>query len=158
MKKNYIFISTEKYKVLTYRLEKLIKRAMKYIIYSLKVSDFEVLGNEVEFKKEAEYPPIVLKTEDNKKIEITGKIDRVDIANSPEGKFIRIIDYKSSVKSLDFNKVVAGLQIQLITYLDDICEQFNFNPSGILYMSLIDNIVKAYRRKGSKSKDAYKKN
>lgn len=143
LKKNYIFTSTEKYKVLTYRLEKLIKRAMKYLIYSLKVSDFEVLGNEVEFKKEAEYPPIILKTDDNKKIEITGKIDRIDIANNSDGKFIRIIDYKSSTKNIDLNQVVAGLQIQLLTYLDAVTNIEGAEPAGVLYFNLIDPIIKS---------------
>ena len=37
---------------------------------------------------------------------------------------------------------MAGLQIQLITYLDAISEQSNFESSAILYMGLIDNVVK----------------
>lgn len=49
--KNYIFTSTDKYKVLTNRLKRVIKKSMKYIIESLKNSDFEVFGNEIEFKK-----------------------------------------------------------------------------------------------------------
>lgn len=145
LKKNYIFSSTEKYKVLVYRLKKLIKRAMKYIIYSINVSDFEVLGNEVEFKNEADYPPIVLEIENNKKIEITGKIDRIDFAKDEENKYIRIIDYKSSTKTIDLNQVVEGIQIQLLTYLDAITNIEKAQPAGVLYFNLIDPIVKSDR-------------
>lgn len=145
LKKNYIFSSTEKYRVLVYRLKKLIKRAMKYIIYSISVSDFEVLGNEVEFKKESDYPPIILEIENNRKIEITGKIDRIDIASDKENKFIRIIDYKSSTKSIDLNQVVAGIQIQLLTYLDAVTSIEEAQPAGVLYFNLIDPIVKSDR-------------
>lgn len=145
LKKNYIFSSTEKYKVLVYRLKKLIKRAMKYIIYSINVSDFEVLGNEVEFKNEADYPPIVLELENNKKIEITGKIDRVDIASDEQSKYIRIIDYKSSTKTIDLNQVVEGIQIQLLTYLDAVTSIEEAQPAGVLYFNLIDPIVKSDR-------------
>ena len=35
------------------------------------------------------------------------------------------------------------LQIQLITYLDALTEQKDYEASGILYLGLIDNIVKA---------------
>ncbi len=145
LKKNYIFTSTEKYQVLVYRLKKIIKRALKYIIYSITVSDFEVLGNEKEFKSGTDYPPIRLDLDDGRKVEITGKIDRIDVANTENEKYIRIIDYKSSFKSIDLNRVVEGLQIQLLTYLDAATEAEKAEPAGVLYFNLIDPIVKADR-------------
>ena len=53
--KNYVLGATKKYRVLTKRLEKLILQAMKYIISSIVNSDFEIIGNEVEFKKNKTY-------------------------------------------------------------------------------------------------------
>jgi ATP-dependent helicase/nuclease subunit B len=47
--KNYIFTATEKYKLLVKRLKRIILKALKYIILSLKASDFEVAGTEVAF-------------------------------------------------------------------------------------------------------------
>ena len=96
----------------------------------------------MEFSHRGDFKPIKLKTED-KNIEITGKIDRVDVAKLSDKQYVRIIDYKSSVKDLDINQVMSGLQIQLITYLDAISQQSDFEPSGILYMGLIENIVKS---------------
>lgn len=142
LKKNYIFTNTDKYKILVYRLKKLIKRAMKYIIASIVASEFDVLGNEVEFRDGSNYPSIVLELENDKKVEITGKIDRIDIAENDEGRYIRIIDYKSSTKKIDLNQVVAGLQIQLLTYLDAVTKIEKAEPAGILYFNLIDPIVK----------------
>ena len=57
-------------------------------------------------------------------------------------KYVRIIDYKSSVKDLDLNQVICGLQIQLISYLDAITENEEINPAGILYFNLIDTMIK----------------
>ena len=65
-----------------------------------------------------------------------------DVAKLADKQYVRIIDYKSSKKDLDLNQVELGLQIQLITYLDAVCEQTDLEASGILYMGLIDNIVK----------------
>ena len=59
---------------------------MNYIIDSLKYSKFDVLGNEVEFKNGKEYKPIIMELENGKKVEITGKIDRVDIAKLDNDK------------------------------------------------------------------------
>ena len=68
MPKNYIFTSTPKYKALTDRLKRVITISMKYMIDGLKNSDFEVYGNELEFKKGKTYEPIVLTLEDGKKV------------------------------------------------------------------------------------------
>ena len=139
--KYYIFSSSAKYRLLTRRLKKVVYKSICYIVYSLKYSDFKILGHEVEFSNTGEYKNIKLEIE-NKKVEITGKIDRVDIAKLSDKQYVRIIDYKSSSKDLDLNQVLSGIQIQLITYLDAIGEQTSFEPSGILYMGLIDNVVK----------------
>ena len=50
LKQNYIFTSIPKYKILSNRLKKVVKKSIKYIVESLKYSDFEVMGHELEFK------------------------------------------------------------------------------------------------------------
>lgn len=145
LNRNYIFTGTAKYKVLTNRLKKVVLKSITYIIQTIKDSDFEVFGNEVEFNKNKKYKPIEIELEDGKKVELIGKIDRIDLAKGKDGKYIRIIDYKSSIKNIDLNEVVAGLQIQLLTYLDAVTKLEDVIPAGILYFNLIDPIVKADR-------------
>ena len=74
-------------------------------------------------------------------VEISGKIDRIDTAQNEDGKYLRIIDYKSSIKNIDLNEVYAGLQIQLLTYLDAVCKEEDIMPAGVLYFSLIEQMV-----------------
>ena len=138
----YIFSSSAKFRLLTRRLKKVVYQSICYIVYSLKYSDFKLLGHEIEFSNTGKFKTINLEIEDGKKVEIIGKIDRLDTAKLGENQYVRIVDYKSSYKDLDLNQVEAGLQIQLITYLDAICEQTDFEASGVLYMGLIDNVVK----------------
>lgn len=143
LNKNFIFQSSPKYQKLSARLKNVVRKSIKYIIESLKYSKFEVLGNEMEFKEGKEYPPITLDLENGQKVEITGKIDRIDIASLGNDKYVRIIDYKSSAKNIDLNQVYAGLQLQLITYLDAVCVKEDFMPAGVLYFNLIDPIIKS---------------
>lgn len=117
LKKNAIFTSSPKFIVLTNRLKKVVAESIYYIVEQMQNSDFNVLGNEVEFTNKM----------DN--LEIVGKIDRIDVASNEEGSFICIIDYKSSSKSLDLNKMVTGLQIQLLTYVDIMAEKTNKEPA-----------------------------
>ena len=74
------------------------------------------------------------------------KIDRIDTANSEDGKYLRIIDYKSSAKNIDLNEVYAGLQIQLLTYMDAVCKEEDLLPAGVLYFSLLEQMIKADKK------------
>ncbi len=141
LKKYDIFNSIPKYRILAQRLKRVVVKAMEYIVKSLKYSEFEILGHEIEFKEGKEYPPIVFELNDGKKVEITGKIDRMDIAKMPNGNYIRIIDYKSSIKNINLNEVFAGLQLQLLTYLDATCRENNVLPAGAFYFNLIEPIL-----------------
>ena len=146
LSKNFIFTATAKYKVLVKRLKKIVSKALKYIIQTIIYSDFSIEGTEVEFAEKGKYKPIILELEEGKKIEITGKIDRIDTSKKEDGKYLRIIDYKSSAKNIDLNEVYAGLQIQLLTYTDAICKQEDIIPAGIFYFSLLEQMVKADKR------------
>ena len=144
--KNYSFKETAKYKILVRRLKRIISKALKFIIESLVYSDFSIEGTEIEFDKKGKYKPIEIPLENGKKVEIIGKIDRIDTAISEDGKYLRIIDYKSSAKNIDLNEVYAGLQIQLLTYLDAACKEEDLIPAGVLYFGLIEQMIKADKK------------
>jgi len=136
LSKNYIFTSNAKFIVLTNRLKKVIIQSIKYIVFQIQNSDFDIMGTEIEFKRKI----------DN--VEIVGKIDRLDVAESENAKYIRIIDYKSSEKNIDLNELISGTQIQLITYLDSVVsEKENKLPAGMLYFKMIDPIIKSDKNK-----------
>ena len=89
LSKNFVFTATAKYKVLVRRLKKIVSKALKYIIQTIIYSDFSISGTEIEFGKKGEYKPIILELENGKKIEITGKIERIDTANSEDRKIFK---------------------------------------------------------------------
>lgn len=143
MSRNYIFSSTPKFVALTKRLKKVVYQSISYILEQLKNSKFELYGHELDFSEKSEFKPMKLELEDGNNVVVTGKIDRVDVAKVDDKRYVRIIDYKSSVRDVDLNQIVAGIQIQLLTYLDEVSEQKNFESSGVLYFNLLDTIVKA---------------
>ena len=71
-------------------------------------------------------------------IHIRGIIDRIDRCQDA----LRILDYKSSDKNLSKNKVLAGVQLQLLTYLVLATQIFNAKAMGAYYFSLKNSTVK----------------
>lgn len=142
----YIFVATPKYKILVKRLQRIVAKALKYIIEGLVYSEFTIEGTEIEFGKNGKYKPILIQLDENKRVEIIGKIDRIDTATSDDGKYLRIIDYKSSAKNIDLNEVYAGIQIQLLTYMDAVCKEEDLLPAGVLYFNLLEQMIKADKK------------
>jgi len=129
LEKNSIYTSSAKFVILTNKLKNTIKESIKHIVYQIQISDFTPSGTEIEFNKTIE------------NIEIIGKVDRIDLAKNEEAEYIRIIDYKSSQKNIDLNQVIAGTQIQLLTYIDAISKERAKEPAGVLYFNLIEPII-----------------
>ena len=86
-----------------------------------------------------------------------GKIDRVDIAKDENGKYLRIIDYKSSIKDIDLNNVIYGMQLQLITYLDAITKKEDAEPAGVFYFNLIEPIIDGEKKNEDELEDEVRK-
>lgn len=87
-------------------------------------SEMHILKSEYEFYRDYSIKEGVLR--------LHGFIDRIDEKN----EFIRIIDYKSSPKSLNEKDVFAAVQLQLITYGIISQQQFQKKLLGTHYVSL----------------------
>lgn len=133
-----IFNLSPKFQIYTNKFQEQIKETTKALVNTLRLSDFKVLGNEI--KIDSTYSKSEYKLSNNKKIKFFGSIDRADILEQEDKTYVRIVDYKSSSFPLDENKVRAGLQIQLLTYLDILAKEKNFEPSALLYFVLNSRI------------------
>jgi ATP-dependent helicase/nuclease subunit B len=140
--RNSLFNSSNRLKNLGLKLKRILKRIVWLIVLQIKNSEFDVIGNEVEFGRGKQYKEIELELDGDNKITLSGKIDRIDLAKTSEGKYIRIIDYKSSNKEIKLSDVFYGLQLQLLVYLDA-ASLNDFLPGGVLYLKLDDPIIKS---------------
>ena len=79
---------------------------------------------------------------------LNGIIDRVDIKETDDFIYVKVIDYKSGEKNIDFVKIVEGKQLQLAVYLGVIVEFLKKKypdkkiiPTGMFYYQLADKIA-----------------
>ena len=139
----YILESSSRYRYLAYRLKNMLISAITIISEQIKQGSFEPSDYEVDFGVYGKYPPIKIVLTSGEEINLRGQIDRIDEFKNEEGKYIRIIDYKSSKRDLSLTDIYHGLQLQLLVYLDAILESnTGLKPAGILYSSIDDPIAK----------------
>ena len=133
-----------KYVILKRKLTNTMKKVIRTVAIGFYQSDFEPLGYEIEFKDDSLYFPMEIELNGNRKMKLVGKIDRADILDLGDEKYIRIVDYKSNYKDISVDKIREGISLQLITYLMTLIEdkkEENIKPAGLLYFNLSDKLV-----------------
>lgn len=99
--------------------ERLIRTVQQYLEQRLEYErqagrDFKPLKLELAFGDGGEYPAIQI-GEGERTILIRGRIDRIDVAETAEGSWFRVIDYKSG-KVSSLKEVKQGAMLQLPIY------------------------------------------
>lgn len=97
-------------------------------------------------KSEAKFNYII-----NKNIKLHGFVDRVDKHQNA----IRVIDFKSSNQSLSEKQFKQGLQLQLITYLLALSQEYNLEPAGAFYQTMRLANTNVIAGEAKKTKDMF---
>lgn len=108
---------------------------------------FDPVEVELPFGEEAGSPGWTLDLGDDHKLELRGRIDRIDLHRDPKSTeaLCVVVDYKSSQKQLDPVLLEHGLQLQLLTYLNVLRQWPNpratfaadqLDPAGVFYVNL----------------------
>ncbi|WP_019240415.1 MULTISPECIES: helicase-exonuclease AddAB subunit AddB [Bacillus] len=148
---NQILLSTNRHHYIKRKLENVISRASMVLSEQAKHSGFAPIKLELGFGfgDEGGLPPLTFTLANGVKMELVGRIDRVDKAVHGKEVFVRIIDYKSSTKDVNLDEVYYGLALQMLTYLDVIVSYAsqlvgtNAHPAGMLYFHVHNPIIKA---------------
>lgn len=125
------------------KARKMTKRAISALTYQLKAGEFEPEAYEVSFGSE-QMPPIEIVLDNEHTIFLKGQIDRVDVyTKDGEGKYIKVLDYKSGNKNFSLLELYHGLQLQLLLYLDAYLRLNEKNKAaGMFYFHIDTRTVK----------------
>ena len=144
-----ILFSTHRYQYLLKRLKRISRRALWTLTEHLKSGSFKPMGHEVRFGIGEEIPPILVQLDEGEELLLEGRIDRVDLLESDEGTYVKIIDYKSGNQDFSLTDVYYGLQLQLIVYLEAVLSHkrdsstVKIHPAGIFYFKIDDPMIKS---------------
>ncbi|MBY0012754.1 helicase-exonuclease AddAB subunit AddB [Paenibacillus typhae] len=142
-----ILMSTKRYGYISRKLKNIVGRASIILGEHARRGSFEPAGLELDFGPGKDLPPLRITLPNGCVMEVVGRIDRVDKAESEQGVLLRVIDYKSSQKDLKLHEVYYGLSLQMLTYLDVLLtysEQWLGRaalPAGTLYFHVHDPLL-----------------
>ena len=101
---------------------------------ALELSQSRFKPESFELEVGTEELPMNIAMNDGRTVSIVGKIDRVDVMEDENGKYVRVVDYKTGRKEFDFSDVLYGLNLQMLLYLAALVENKKGEPAGVLYM------------------------
>jgi ATP-dependent helicase/nuclease subunit B len=142
-----ILLSSKRYSYIAHKLKSIVGRASVVLGEHARRGAFIPIGLELDFGTSGTLPPLTFSLDNGSSMEIMGRIDRVDRADSERGILLRVIDYKSSQTGLSITDVYYGISLQVLTYLDVVIthsEQWlgqQAKPAGVLYFHVHNPIL-----------------
>lgn len=126
-----------RFKYLYSRMFKILKHLFERITLEFSDSDFIPCDFELAVDRDSTVKPFTVELSDGK-VELKGKIDRVDKLDKDGKRYIRIVDYKTGTKTFELSDVFYGMNMQMLLYLISIWRggsEFyeSITPAGILY-------------------------
>ena len=103
---------------------------------------------EVSFSKTDQLKALEFELEEGNRIQLKGRIDRLDTCVDEDKLYVKVIDYKSGSTSFDLLKLYHGLQLQLVVYMNAAMElqkkaheKKEIVPGGLLYYHIDDPVI-----------------
>lgn len=129
------------------RITRILKRTVFSLQKQLKKGMFTPKRFEMGFFKDIEIPG-----NEDMKMSVRGRIDRIDTYETDENVYVKVMDYKSGQKKFDVVSFYYGLQLQLVVYMEQALEKVakahkdkKVIPAAMLYYAVSDPIVKGQK-------------
>lgn len=152
---NTILKSTERNSYMMPRLRQILYRTVWALQKQIEQGSFIPAAFEKSFS--GQLSSVRISLADGAAMRLTGRIDREDICDRDERRYIKIIDYKTGGTTFNVQKLYYGLQLQLVLYLNAAVEEERrahpdriIEPAGICYYRIQDPLIDVT---GGKNKD-----
>lgn len=152
---------SERFKYLFYRLRTGVMSIARDVAEEFINSDFDPMDFELEFARSGDLPPVIVESGDVR-MELEGKVDRVDGWIDKNNLYLRVADYKTGRTKFNLTDVWYGKGIQMLIYLFALekegAEHYGKDkkivPAGVLYSPAKDLLMAMPR--GSSDEDIAK--
>lgn len=145
-----ILKSSARFEYIKVKLIKIVARTIYALLNQNQYSKFVPIAHEKPFGKRDEkttdeedknrLEPLEIKLDHDRKMYVRGQIDRIDAHIDAKTLYLRVIDYKSSGRTLNFTEVYNGISLQLLTYLDVAMQNIPVLAKSNAYLKELSNL------------------
>ncbi|NBH13952.1 helicase-exonuclease AddAB subunit AddB [Lachnospiraceae bacterium] len=136
------------------RMKRILKRTVETIAEQIRTSHFSPEGYEISFSFVEDLESVNFILNDQEKMRLRGRIDRIDTHKTEDAVYVKVVDYKSGNQDFQLLSLYHGLQLQLVVYLNSAVEllrkkypQKQVLPGGMYYYHLDDPMIKGDAKK-----------
>jgi len=129
----------DRFVYLYHRNREEIMAILSGISREMRRSSFEPVAFELRFAPGGDLPAVQI-PDTSFPAQIIGVVDRADLYKTDNASYLRIVDYKTGRKSLDYADLTIGVGLQMLIYLFSMQktglpnEQARLQPAGVLYL------------------------
>jgi len=137
---NEILRTTGQYRHFSRRVKEIAVQSIRALTRHMRGSGFAVASVESGFGDDSVRVPL-----EAGEMELRGRVDRVDVLDTQDSMYVKLVDYKSGHKEFNLSEVYYGLQLQLVLYIDAVLakmkarvkvESANVLPAAVLFFRM----------------------
>ncbi len=143
-----VLLSTSRNEYMITRMKRILSRTVRTLQYQLQKGKFIPEHYELAFSSVDHLDSLNIALSEDEKMQLRGRIDRMDTYEDDNQIYVKVIDYKSGSKNFDLAAVYYGLQLQLVVYLNVAMElehkkhpDKKIVPAAILYYQVTDPLI-----------------
>ncbi|MDE5716378.1 MAG: PD-(D/E)XK nuclease family protein, partial [Lachnospiraceae bacterium] len=143
-----ILYSSARNRHLLTRIQRILNRTVNTLQTQLRKGQFLPEAFEVSFDMLEDLDSLNIALSEKEKMRLRGRIDRVDIGETKDRVYVKVIDYKSGERRFDLAALYYGLQLQLVVYMNAAVEmeqkkhpEKKIVPAAMLYYHVADPMI-----------------
>lgn len=113
-----ILYSSRRNEYMITRMHRILNRTVQTLQYQLKKGAFTPENFELSFQMTSDLDAVNISLSEEERLQLIGRIDRVDTCKKEDKLYVKIIDYKSGNRKFDLAALYYGLQLQLVVYMN----------------------------------------
>ena len=149
-----VLYSSKRNEYMITRMHRILNRTIQTLQYQLKHGAFTPENFEMSFQTTSDLNAVNISLSDEEKVQLVGRIDRVDTCRKEDKLYVKVIDYKSGNRKFNLAALYYGLQLQLVVYMNAAMEvQSRQNPdkrvipAAMLYYHVNDPMTETEKGK-----------
>ncbi len=143
-----ILYSSARNRHLLKRITRILNRTVLTLQTQLRKGAFQPEQFEMSFSVLEDLDALNIALNEQEKMRLRGRIDRVDTCETEDKVYVKVIDYKSGERKFDLAALYYGLQLQLVVYMNAAVEveqkkhpDKEIVPAAMLYYHIADPMV-----------------